>query len=82
MLLGTQSDFGYDSIAELTFDDETAFQAFFGRTSVGDAGAKRAADEEQFLDRRRMRIVVLGDCTVEGQKASIVLPDCTDYHTP
>lgn len=64
VLVGEPKDFDYDSIAELVFDDEAAFQRFFSRVSHGEGAAKREADEEIFLDRGRMRVVVLGDCTV------------------
>lgn len=63
VLIGSQSDFDYDAIAELTFKDEAAFQAFFAKVNEPEAAAKIAKDEEQFLDRARMRVVVLGDCT-------------------
>ena len=62
VLLGAQSDFEYDAMAELTFDDETAFQTFFGIVSEQEAADKISKDEEMFLDRSKMKVVVLGDC--------------------
>ena len=62
VLIGAPSDFEYDAIAELTFDDEAAFQAFFGTVSQQDAAEQIAKNEETFLDRPKMRVVVLGDC--------------------
>lgn len=70
VLIGSQSDFDYDAIAELIFKDEGAFQAFFAKVSEPEAAAKIAKDEEQFLDRTRMKVVVLGDCiTTTGPQA-------------
>ncbi|KAI0553954.1 EthD domain-containing protein [Xylaria curta] len=63
VLIGTQDDFDYDAIAELTFEDAAAFQTFFGRMQQPEIAAKIAADEEKFLDRTRMPVVVLGDTT-------------------
>ncbi|KAI1173434.1 EthD domain-containing protein [Nemania sp. FL0916] len=63
VLIGTQDDFDYDCYAELTFEDVNAFQTFFGITQKPDIAAKIQADEEKFLDRTRMPVVVLGDIT-------------------
>jgi len=64
VLFGNQTDFEYDAVSEVIFDDEKAFQVFFGRMSEKEAAAKFAADEKLFLDGERMRVVVLGDCIV------------------
>ena len=64
VLVGTQSHFEYDAIAELIFDDETAFQTFFGVVSQKEAAEKIAEDEEKFLNRARMTAVAVDDCTV------------------
>ena len=68
-LVGTQSDFDYDAIAELIFDNETAFQTFFGLVSQPDAAGKLAKDEEIFVDRSKMKAVVLGDCNTTNGPA-------------
>ncbi|KAL9118694.1 MAG: hypothetical protein Q9187_004757 [Circinaria calcarea] len=64
VLVGTQAEFEYDAIAELTFDNEAAFQAFFALVSQGEAAERIARDEEMFSDRPKMRIVVVDDCAV------------------
>lgn len=64
MLVGTQADFDYDVIAELVFDDEAAFRAFFARVSEREVAERIAGDEERFLERGRLRGVVVGDCVV------------------
>ncbi|KAI2622480.1 EthD domain-containing protein [Hypoxylon sp. NC1633] len=64
VLIGNQEDFDYDAFAELTFEDATAFQTFFGVVQQPDIAAKIAADEEHFLDHSRMLVVVLGETHV------------------
>ncbi|KAI1404956.1 EthD domain-containing protein [Hypoxylon fuscum] len=64
VLIGSQEDFDYDAFAELNFEDATAFQTFFGVMQQPDIAAKVAADEEHFLDRSRMPVVVLGETNV------------------
>ncbi|KAK2604280.1 hypothetical protein N8I77_007224 [Diaporthe amygdali] len=61
VLMGSQTDFDYDAIAELTFADASAFQTFFGLYQQPENAARIAADEEQFLDRPRMSVVVVGE---------------------
>jgi hypothetical protein len=53
VLVGTQADFDYDAIAELTFADVPAFQTFLGIYQNPQNAERIAADEEQFLDRSR-----------------------------
>ena len=43
----------YDVFAELVFEDESKFQAFFAAVSEPDAAKKIQADEETFLDRAK-----------------------------
>ena len=59
--MGGQPDFDYDSVAELTFDDVSAFQAFMAILSQGEAAKKFAEDEEMFLDRPRTTAVVVDE---------------------
>ncbi|OCL04255.1 hypothetical protein AOQ84DRAFT_122374 [Glonium stellatum] len=67
VLVGKQEDFDYDGIAELTFSDESAFQTFFGIVSAPDAAAKISEDEDQFLDKSKLKAVVIGDTTVTNK---------------
>ena len=62
VLIGTQADFDYEAFAELIFDDEAAFQTFFARMSQEEVAEKIAKDEEMFMDRAKMRVVIIGDC--------------------
>ncbi|KAJ6007533.1 hypothetical protein N7540_011509 [Penicillium herquei] len=59
--LGQQTDFDFDAYAELTFLDQAAFQAFSAKVYTPEAAARIAADEEKFLDKSKLRIVMLGD---------------------
>ena len=52
MLVGAQADFRYDALAEVRFEDRARFETF-----VGIVGRR---DEERFLDRGRMGVVVFG----------------------
>ena len=68
VLVGTQPDFPYDALAELTFEDASKFHAFMGVVSQGEARELIARDEEVFLDRGRMTAVVVGETVVtEGE---------------
>lgn len=64
VIIGTQQDFEYDAIAELMFANQTAFQAFLNRVSQPEVAQKIANDEDRFIDRARLRAVVLGSTTV------------------
>ncbi|KAI1811965.1 EthD domain-containing protein [Poronia punctata] len=68
VLIGSQEEFDYDAFAELTFEDAGAFQTFFGHMQQPDIAAKIAEDEDEFLDRARMTVVVLGE-TIETKRA-------------
>ncbi|OTA92589.1 hypothetical protein M434DRAFT_396357 [Hypoxylon sp. CO27-5] len=64
VLLGTQGDFDYDVVVELTFADQEAFKAYTAATHSGENGAKISADEDSFLDRSKSRAVILGSTEV------------------
>ena len=61
VLLGKQTDFEYDAFAELIFDDEVAFKSFMAVVGKNENAKKLAEDEEKFLDRSRMKAVVVGE---------------------
>lgn len=64
VLSGVQADFDYDALVEMTFEDEAAFQAFYGMLSEPGNAEWIARDEETFLDRvKAPPVVVLGDVT-------------------
>lgn len=64
VLIGTPTDFEYDAIAEVIFEDEAAFQAFFACVNQEEAAVRIAEDEEKFLNRAKMRVVLVDDCKV------------------
>ena len=61
MLLGDKASFDFDAIAEVSFDDEAAYQAFINVLGSKEASEKLAADEDKFSERAKMKIVVIGD---------------------
>ncbi|KAJ5368334.1 uncharacterized protein N7496_008094 [Penicillium cataractarum] len=61
VIVGQQADFDFDAYAELTFADQAAFQAFGAKVYAPEAAAQIAADEEKFLDKSKLSIVMLGD---------------------
>lgn len=66
VLSGTQAEFDYDAIVEMTFEDEDAFKAFCGILQIPENAKWVAEDEETFLDRQKQPpVVVLGDITTQ-----------------
>ena len=61
VMIGTQADFDYDAFAELVFEDQTHFQTFMGLVGAKEAAEKIKADEEKFLDRGKMKVVMVDD---------------------
>ena len=53
-----------DAVFQLDFDDEAACKKFVEIIYQEDAQRKLAADEELFLDRGKLRIVVQGEVNV------------------
>jgi len=54
----------------LIFDDENAFQTFYGIVSQQEAAERIAKDEKMFVDRSKMKMVVLGDIRTSGPTSS------------
>ena len=63
-LFGPGPEPDFDAIAELVFDDEAGCKKFFEIIKQEEAQQKLAADEELFLDREKLKAVVLGDVIV------------------
>ena len=61
VIWGKQSDFDYDAIAELTFPDQAAFQAFGAALMAPDAAKEVGAMEESFLDTTQNSAVVIAE---------------------
>jgi hypothetical protein len=61
VIQGDKAAYSFDVIAEIGFDDEEAFQAFLASLKREDASRTLKMDEEKFLDREKMTIVVVGD---------------------
>jgi len=58
---GDKAAFDFDVIAEVSFDDEAAFQAFLAALAGEEAAKTLKIDEDKFINREKMRIVVVGD---------------------
>lgn len=66
VLSGSQADFDYDALVEMTFENEEAFKTFYGILMEPENAKWIADDEEKFLDRKKQPpVVVLGDVTVQ-----------------
>lgn len=63
-LWGTGGEIDIDGVFALEFDDEAGCKKFFEIIKQEDAQSKLAADEELFLDRGKLRIVLQGDVNV------------------
>jgi hypothetical protein len=64
VLVGTQEGLDCDSYSLLLWENEEAFQKFFAALSQPEAAARIAADEEKFIDREKLKIVLVGDSCV------------------
>ena len=67
LLLGQQTDFPFDAIAELTFEDRAAFERFSARVQEPENARLIALDEERWSDSGRLGIVVLGEVVITGR---------------
>lgn len=66
VLSGTQADFGYDALVEMTFENEEAFKTFYGVLMEPENAKWVAEDEETFLDRKKQPpVAMLGDVTTQ-----------------
>ena len=61
VLRGSKAAFDFDAIAEVSFDDKAAFQAFMATLTVEEVSKALTMDEDKFSDREKMKIVVVGD---------------------
>ncbi|KAL4925299.1 EthD domain-containing protein [Aspergillus undulatus] len=61
VVVGSQEDFPYDAITELTFPDETTLKRFFKRRMEQGTKGTVDADEEKFLDGSKLKLVILGE---------------------
>ncbi|KAJ5287911.1 hypothetical protein N7478_003597 [Penicillium angulare] len=61
VFVGGQDSFKYDAICELVFNDQEAMERFRNNTGTPEVKAALGEDELKFLDRAKLRIVLLGD---------------------
>ncbi|CRG84842.1 hypothetical protein PISL3812_02030 [Talaromyces islandicus] len=67
LFAGQQSDFAFDAVVELTFENQAAFQAFSGRIYSPNV-IELLGGEEGFMDRRRLGAVLVSQ-VVETRRA-------------
>ncbi|KAF2645066.1 hypothetical protein P280DRAFT_496162 [Massarina eburnea CBS 473.64] len=77
VLRGSPSDFDFDAIGEMTWEDEKTFQRFHKAIYETDVAAQLAKDEEYFLDAGGLKIVVIawrcfghGECCFHDRHSS------------
>jgi len=62
----TESEFDYDVLTEVWWEDRSKFETVAGRVSRGVLPAGVAEDEERFLDRSKTRFVTVEECESPG----------------
>ncbi|WAO92368.1 EthD domain-containing protein [Fusarium falciforme] len=67
LLSGSQQDFDYDVMIELSFEDEEAFYRFGRTMGEPDVQAAVADDCAKFMDQNRSKAVVLGSIQSTAQ---------------
>ncbi|KAH6616801.1 EthD domain-containing protein [Boeremia exigua] len=84
LLRGDADVIDYDVVSEMTFESEGAFQAFYKRIYEKDVAAKLAADENEFLQLGKTRVVVVGETVstehgITRSYKNCPSPNDTDY---
>ncbi len=59
--VGTPSDFEYDVLCELVFENTAAMESFYAKMREPDVAAKIAEDEEKFIDRREWTVAAVDE---------------------
>ncbi|KAI0108098.1 EthD domain-containing protein [Daldinia grandis] len=68
VIAGSQEDFDFDVVAEMVFENEEVFDGFYEMVSNEDNSKIIDEDEKRFFDRKRVRVVVLGETEVTERK--------------
>ena len=61
VIVGQQSDYEYDCLAEMTFADQASWEACVAKVRSPEINEQIAADEDKFYDRSKTKVVILGD---------------------
>ncbi|QKX59595.1 uncharacterized protein TRUGW13939_06732 [Talaromyces rugulosus] len=61
IVLGGDQDFDYDALTIVTFKDKEHMDRFNAKTGSPEARQEIEADEERFVDRSKLKIVLFGD---------------------
>ncbi|KAI1855420.1 hypothetical protein JX266_000285 [Neoarthrinium moseri] len=67
--MGSQSDFDYDAIAELEFEDADHFQRFSALLASPEFAPQVAADTTEFMAAEKTKVVIIGD-VIRTQRSS------------
>ncbi len=68
VLVGSQTDFDYDVLAEMIFEAEETWKAFYDTLCIEENAKWIEEDEKNFFDRTRVRVVVLGETEITERK--------------
>jgi hypothetical protein len=84
-LRGQVNDMDCDCIAEMNFPSEKAFRQFYKRIYEKETAAVLAADENKFLEKGKVRVIVVGETWSTGpdgvttsEKSGITMSDTSD----
>ena len=78
VLVGTEADFEFDAFAELVFEDKAASDKFFELINAKEALETRVKEEEMFLDRSKIKAIVVGDVITTAEIAGTTGPAVTE----
>ena len=67
VIAGAQTDFEFDCVTQMQFEDETHMQKCFERMAEPQNAEERRQDEERFLDMDRIRFVVVEEVCGEAK---------------
>lgn len=68
VLRGSLGEFDFDVVAEVTCENEQAFQDFYKSIYATHAAARLAEDEDKFLEPGTMKVVVVGEKSLYPKK--------------
>jgi len=68
IFMGSQEDFGYDAIGEMTFEDEAAYGRFIFTLQQPSVAVMYDDDLNMFLDRAKTKVVVMSDTVTSARR--------------
>ncbi|KAH8703068.1 EthD domain-containing protein [Talaromyces proteolyticus] len=61
VVLGDDQDFEYDALTIVTFKDQEHMNRFYAKIGTPEAKKEIEEDEARFLDRTRLKVILIGD---------------------